>query len=239
MKISGWAVVIIALMNMSDTGGGTSLSDDCQKTYVVHRCDVPPQVDGHADPAEWSSAVSLTDFSLHWESVSAPRTGFRGLHDGSFLYFCYEAVDTNLVLWETVAEEMDVVYEDRVELFFTPDRRMAPYYCFEIDPLGRALDNSGSLGKPIDPGWNCTGLLLAGTHGPESYTVEGRIPLASLAEIGVYRPGEPMLTGLFRAEFNGTGKPRSPDMHWISWIRPDSDRPNFHIPSAFGCFVFE
>ncbi|MEY3052028.1 MAG: hypothetical protein RLY31_1813 [Bacteroidota bacterium] len=238
-----WCAAAFILPLLEKAGGHLAgeavYPEDCQKTYAVRRCDEAPQIDGHADPAEWSSALVLTDFSLPWESVTAPLTIFLALHDRDYLYFCYVVADTNLVLWNHVDEEMDIVYEDRVELFFAADRELDAYYCFEIDALGRALDNSGRLGMPIEPDWNCPGSLLKGMVREDGYTVEGRIPLASLAEMGVYRPGEPILTGLYRAEFNGTGHPRSPDMHWISWIRPDSEKPNFHIPSSFGCLVLE
>ena len=119
--------------------------NDCQKEYHVKRTSRPPVIDGEIGKSEWADAIELTDFSLHWETVPAPATSFKSVTDGENLYFVYSVADTDLVLWDEISDEMDVVMEDRVELFFAPDRSLKTYYCFEIDPLGRALDNSGSL----------------------------------------------------------------------------------------------
>ena len=26
------------------------------------------------------------------------------------------------------------------------------------------------------------------------------------------------------------------EAHWVSWVRPGTEEPDFHVPSAFGCF---
>lgn len=213
--------------------------NDCQKEYRVKMASRPPVIDGEIGQFEWADATELTDFSLHWETVPAPVTSFKSVTDGENLYFVYSVADTDLVLWDEISDEMDVVMEDRVELFFAPDRSLKTYYCFEIDPLGRALDNSGSLGQKIDPDWNCPGVVFKGAVREKGYILEGLIPLKSLQDIGVYKPGKTMLAGLYRAEFNNTGDPRAPDMHWISWIKPDAETPNFHIPSSFGCWTVD
>jgi hypothetical protein len=240
---SSYLLILLALCCMvllwSSCKREQTPGSDCQKEYRVKMTSRPPVVDGEIGPSEWADAVELADFTLHWETVPTPATSFKSVTDGENLYFSYSVTDNDLVLWEEVSDEMDVVMEDRVELFFAPDRSLKTYYCFEIDPLGRALDNSGSLGQKIDPDWDCPGAVFKGTVRENGYVLEGLIPLKSLQDIGVYTPGKIMLTGLYRAEFNNTGDPKAPDMHWISWIKPDSGTPNFHIPSSFGCWTVD
>ena len=69
------------------------------------------------------------------------------------------------------------------------------------------------------------------------YLVEGSIPLKTLGSLNLIQPGEDkrILTGLFRGEFShGAGD--TIEQRWISWVTPKSEKPDFHIPSAFGHF---
>jgi hypothetical protein len=45
-----------------------------------------------------------------------------------------------------------------------------------------------------------------------------------------------LFTGVFRADYY---KHSSSAVRWLSWIVPQSKEPDFHIPSAFGVFVFD
>jgi hypothetical protein len=48
--------------------------------------------------------------------------------------------------------------------------------------------------------------------------------------------GFSLFTGVFRADYY---KHISSAVRWLSWIVPQSKEPDFHIPSAFGVFVFD
>jgi hypothetical protein len=64
--------------------------------------------------------------------------------------------------------------------------------------------------------------------------VEGRLPLSTLRQLGVLKPDGSMRTGVFRAEFSK--KADQLDMHWISWVDPQTPFPDFHVNSVFGMF---
>ena len=61
------------------------------------------------------------------------------------------------------------------------------------------------------------------------------IPLHALEELGFppLKEGVRLRTGLFRAEFQH-GQGGAVEEGWMSWCRPDSESPDFHIPSSFG-----
>jgi hypothetical protein len=67
--------------------------------------------------------------------------------------------------------------------------------------------------------------------------IEGSIPLASLQALGMrpVMPGRRWRMGLFRADLGLQG---SDSVHWITWIVPHTDKPDFHTPSAFGELQF-
>ena len=62
--------------------------------------------------------------------------------------------------------------------------------------------------------------------------VEGSITLASLRDLDLLNNDE-LQAGLFRGECLKAGDTQS-SFSWISWVKPDSDHPDFHIPSSFG-----
>ena len=45
-----------------------------------------------------------------------------------------------------------------------------------------------------------------------------------------------LLFGLYRAEFSRKAD-GAVDEAWISWKQPDSETPDFHIPSSFGALL--
>src|SRR5690606_31780706 len=65
------------------------------------------------------------------------------------------------------------------------------------------------------------------------YWLEGAISLESLRQLGLYHDDGILKAGLFRGEYL-PGQDEKPEIRWISWIHPDSEKPDFHIPSAFG-----
>ncbi len=95
---------------------------------------------------------------------------------------------------------------------------------------------------------------VAASTSEKGYVVEGRIPLATLVELGFPRlaPGARIVCGLYRAEFSHDrsgkrvvvketihnrgrkldGPP--PLEEWMSWIDPKTPEPDFHVPSSLG-----
>jgi len=185
-------------------------------------------VDGVLDDVAWDEARVETSFSFPWQDRNAPATEFRALADDTRLYFAFVVEDDDLVIDPGDGEEA-VARGDRVELFFTPDTSLDDYICFEIDPSGRVLDYRASYYREFDFEWDLPQLDVAAARTETGYIVEGSLPLEALP---VSPKGE-ILTGVFRAEYSRrNGRP--PLAEWISWVRPDSNDPDFHIPSAFG-----
>lgn len=198
--------------------------------YPVRRCAV--------NVPDWEQAPVLCDFRFPWENRPVPATAFRALHDGGHLYFRFDCADADLVLAEGDARTR-VLGSDRVELFFAADLRLVPYYCFEMEPRGAVLAYRGRFHRQFDWDWQGPDLGLQTWLGEGRYRVEGRLPLAALRDWGVLRPGAAdLLTGVHRGEFchrsDGTVQPG-----WMTWVDPRTERPDFHVPAAFGVLELE
>jgi len=172
-----------------------------------------------------------------WQDKTAPVTEFRALYSNTYIYLSYHVQDNDLVLQKNFSKEEDVAKEDRVEIFFTTDSNLEKYYCIEIDPQGRVLDYAASFYREFDSSWNCPGLRTAASMFEGGYIVEAAIPVSTLEQLGIFSKSESSLfaAGLFRAEFDYSQNEEIVE-NWISWISPDSQTPDFHIPSAFGIF---
>jgi hypothetical protein len=153
------------------------------------------------------------------------------------LHFTFDVEDSDIVVSEDWKGESTLDGEDRVEIFFAKDAALAEYWCIEIDSRGRVHDYFAKHYRKFDSDWNCPGIKAEGSVTPTGYTVRASIPLKVLADL-LGRPivaGSEIRIGLFRAEFYGK-QPAThgeSDDNWISWVKPDSKKPDFHIPSAF------
>lgn len=173
-------------------------------------------------------------FAYPWADQPAPRTTFRAHNDGHRLHFTFEVEDADVIVSKTWNGESILDAEDRVEIFFAGDPALKKYWCIEIDPNGRVHDYHAQHYRRFDPSWNCPGLRAEGERTQAGYNVRGSIPLATLSELlghPVTR-GTEIRVGLFRAEFYGNTRGEA-DNNWISWVRPKTDAPDFHTPTAF------
>ena len=212
-------------------------------------------VNGRGDAADWSLARVEKQFFFPWKKKTpAPATEFRALCDDQHLYFTFRVHDKDLVVLDKLRDKQDVVFEDRVEMFFSPGERMQDYYCLEIDPRGRTYDYRGAYYRRFEPQWSWPGLETNGSLLPEGYVVEGRIPLSSFETLGFprLRPGAKIRCGLYRAEFSHDRSARPADPaasrhavgrqsagpppieDWMSWVDPQTREPDFHVPSSLG-----
>jgi hypothetical protein len=212
------------------------------------------QIDGLVDEPVWSGAHVEKRFVFPWKNTAAPSTEFRALCDDANLYFSFCVHDDDIVVLGELSDEQDAVFEDRVELYFSRDDQLQTYYCLEIDSRGRVFDYRGSYYRRLEPAWQLAGLETKASTREDGYVVEGRIRLASLQELGFprLRPGAKIRCGLYRAEFrpDRSGRPvdRSASIHnlgrqvegsppiesWISWVDPQTEQPDFHVPSSLG-----
>lgn len=185
----------------------------------------------------------VTDFSFPWSDKPAPKTQCRLHTTDKSLHFIFTVEDRDIVLSRAWSGETTVNGEDRVEIFFAKadDATLKNYWCLEIDPLGRVHDYHARNYRQFDSTWNCSGLLTTARRMANGYEVCGSIPLATLSQL-LDEPvgrGSKLRLGLFRAEFYGSQKATHGESadNWISWARPTSPKPDFHIPGAFRTWI--
>ena len=206
-------------------------------TYPVHKIDKGTlQITGKGTSSSWDKAIRLKAFTYPWRNEKAPETTFQALWDEDYFYFLFRAED-DAILTKTdpnLSEEREVIHSDRVEIFFKADDDMNPYYSLEMDALGRILDTEGRYYRQIDLDWTWPSghLDVIAARDEKGYWVEGKISFESLRMLGMFEKDH-LKAGLYRGEYipleNG-----QQEVKWISWIQPDSETPDFHIPSSFG-----
>lgn len=182
-------------------------------------------------PNLWAVANLLQDFRYPWNDGVPPKTHFKALHSEDTFYFRFEVEDHNLCAQVVTNEQMEVAESDRVELFFCQDEHLDPYYCLEMDYLGRLLCNSAKLHRQMDYTWNWpAGFYFQSEQTATGFSVEGAISKASLSELGLLKHHE-MRVGIFRGQYSSQ---ENQPVRWISWVDPQTPQPDFHVPSAFG-----
>lgn len=220
----------------------------CESVESVYVVKIVPEagitVDGELGEPAWGRAGTLIDFEDPWTrnlasgtAASVAETTFKAIADDKNLYFAFTCRENTPKVERMWQGKKTLNNEDRVEIYFAPDENLDPYYCVEIDPEGRVHDFAASLPRRFDESWSMPGLRTAGKKTASGYVVEGSIPLASLEALGLppARPGQSWRVGLFRADL---GKAGAGSDRWITWVRPNSEKPDFHTPSAFGVFRF-
>ena len=190
----------------------------------------------HPESLDWSTANGLVDFTFPWEERPAPHTEFRALWSDSHFHFRFDCLDYDLVLSEGKDAKETVIGSDRVEGFLTPSLDLNPYYGLEMDPRGEVLAYSVRYHRQMNWDWRCETLSLNAVIDGDRYQVEGSIPLETLRDLEVLKPGATQFyTGVYRAEFSHTA---DGGIHqgWMAWVDPKTEIPDFHVPASFGVF---
>ena len=205
------------------------------KVYEVQHVTADFEITGRGDHATWDKSGLLTDFTLPWNQELAQPTSFRALWSDQYYYFLYHVVDLDIVAPSEARDEVNVLPSDRIEIFFKVNDAMDPYYCLEMDSKGRVLDYEGRFyrNSNFEWDWPAEEIDVKAQLTPDGYSVEGKISLKSLRELGIINPDESLSAGLFRGDYFHVNAGKT-SVRWISWVIPDSSKPDFHIPSAFG-----
>lgn len=210
------------------------------KTYPIHK--INPnllQINGNTSHYLWEKAAVLKDFSSPWHCEDNEDIEFRALHDGEKLYLSYRVYDVSLHIESNDNSKKSIDESDRVELFMRADEHLNPYYCLEIDPLGRVQDFMARPNHQFDFSWNWPkeDIVITSNISPEWFTVELSLTIASLQRYNLIQNGR-MEAGIYRAKYtqlpNGQFEPI-----WITWVDPGTETPNFHTAASFGVFTFE
>ena len=208
--------------------------------YQVNKTAQPLRLDGKGSDSGWKQAELLTDFRFPWQNRPAPPTKFRALWDSDYLYFQFVVEDEDVVMWEGEDQDASVLGSDRVELFFSVNKELNPYYSLEMDPRAWVFSSKGVYHRKIDRNWSWEGLETFSSLTDDGYILEGRMPMESLEKLNLWQDPQKreLRVGVFRAEFDHL--PGGEVKHnWMSWITPDSPTPDFHIPSAFGKWILK
>jgi hypothetical protein len=105
----------------------------------------------------WENAPELKKFIYPWSSGKPPGLTFRALWDEMRFYFRFDAEATDVLTYVNTNHKMEVVHSDRVEIFFCSDEKLDPYYCLEMDPLGRVLDYRTRYYRQFEYDWQWPG----------------------------------------------------------------------------------
>lgn len=182
-------------------------------------------INGSVEEKEWLESFKITKFKSPWQECEIPQTGFYICSDKTFLYFAFKVTDENIIV--IPGKEDNVALGDRVEIFFSKDRKLSKYYCLEISPCRNILDYKASFYRFFDNKWDCSDLLVKTSVSEKGYEVECRLPLSSLNI-----KDECFYMGVYRADFDRQGQEEVSAL-WLTWIDPLLEQPDFHIPSSF------
>lgn len=201
--------------------------------YNIHHTDKVPSLVDNADETIWEKAEVLTDFVYPWNKEVPPATEFRALWDKDAIYFRFNVVDDDIQLSNDPDKDAAVLASDRVELFFSTGKELKPYYTMEIDSAGRVFDAQANFYRQIDADWNWKSLKTHGQNTKDGYTVIGKVDLSELDNLNLLLGDNKreLMCAILRGEFS-QGEPQM--RKWISWVNPKTDKPDFHIPAAFG-----
>lgn len=206
-----------------------------QEYHVISASGSMIRPDGTKDEKAWADAKEIRSFSNPWNKEVSPETSLSMLRDEKYLYFFFDVSDDEVVTAPGFQQERDIEKGDRVELFFSKDKDMRKYYCFEIDPEGRTLAYAAQHYRKMDFDWDApAGFEVAARPRPGGYTVEGAIPLEFLEGL---KNGETVFFGAYRAEFSREDNKLVEN--WLTWVDPGTASPDFHVPASLGKLIIK
>jgi hypothetical protein len=129
---------------------------------------------------------------------------------------------------------------DRVEVFFAKDPDLEDYYCIEMAPNGKILDYTAFYYRQFNNSWDFPKITVEARVNDGGYTIEGKIPLQVHKDLGILKENKPscFLMGVYRGEFSHSDSGNIKE-EWISWIKPNTEEPDFHVPSSFASLCIE
>ena len=238
-KITVYIILILCFLSCTNAKHSSPVVAKAEGSsyHLAHIGTRKINVDGIEDNS-WKQATTLTNLLAHWNDNFELQTKFKAVHDESALYFYFNVEDDDIFLEQNFEdEESNAVRSDRVELFLRHPTNVNPYFSFEMDASGRLFDSKGIFDGPIDESWNIDRELFHfETELSETgYVVEGVIQKSVLRELGLISTTGTIAVGVYRGNYHSD----SSTIEWISWIKPESEKPKFHIPSSFGTFIFD
>ena len=213
-----------------------SCSESSGSSYEVKRMDQTNSLVADLQAIDWSNSNLLTDLISPWREAPS-NTTFQALWDDHYFYFKFEVLEDNILIYREKDLEEEVVGSERVEIFFRQDEELNPYYCLEMDASGRVFDYKAAHYREFEREWSWPKdqLIVEASQSNGGYTVTGKISLESLEELGLLKDNK-LQAGLFRGRCLQAGGGDA-TFHWISWVHPETEQPDFHVASSFGELV--
>lgn len=209
------------------------LLTSCAAPRISHRgehLEIPHgtvTIDGSA--ADWGDERQLTTLTSAHDHTTLDGTRVALCYDNTKLYFLFEVADANIVTRE-IENERQMFDHDRVEIFFSSDRKMSFYCGAEIAEAG-VLDHGRDASGKSSMNWNFKTLEYKVARTESGYVTEGSFDLAELRELNLIGRNGRIYIGIFRGDNPADGS----KYRWLSWVVADKlTRPNFHHPYSQG-----
>lgn len=205
--------------------------------YVLTRTNDKITIDGEFSEKAWTKTNVISGFVYPWNPDKAQPITFRAMYNENSLFLAYQMVDDVVIAPDYVSGEQDLIEQDRVEIYIGADNTMDKYFCIEMDVKGRKLDYMGRFHRQFDFSWEFNDVKHKGSYTADGYQVEAAISLKALDDLGVIKDGV-FYAGVYRADFHYG--PDSSVVHvYSSWLDPQVDEPDFHVPASLGVFHLE
>jgi uncharacterized protein (DUF362 family) len=206
---------------------------DARPELVAAHASTPITIDGAATEDAWKGAQPVS-FTTDYAGNTTPiKTTVRALWgDALYLAIDLENAGFNVDASKPIDVERTKLYEeDCAEIFLAPDAKNREHY-FEIElgPRGHFFDiDVDHAKKTSDTAWSAK-LTIASRADEAAHVAHLEVAVRAPEIIAALAPNARLPLGLFRIE----GK--SPHTY-LAWSPTRTERPNFHVPSAFGTLV--
>ncbi len=225
---------------------------------TVPRTDVAPVLDGDLSDPCWQQGYVVDDFVLtagEPEDTPTQPTVCRLLYDDTHLFISFQCKESDIENIKAECErfdDLDILYDDRVEVFLDLNHDHRFYYEMMVNPAGIQFDQTGynrlqgSKTCDFDPGWNAFWRAKTAVAETE-WTAEIAIDLTTFG-VEELMPGMSWGLNLARVrqpdiEEGGEFFKRKPRgaAEYSAWaLTEDTIREsisNFHAPVHFGDMV--
>jgi alpha-galactosidase len=190
-------------------------------------------LDAEGFPTDWSSTTPIA-FCNDWQGRNADphrETEARILWSPDQLFLQFRARYRILYTFPNTNSRQDELWDrDVAEVFLQPPHQSGRNYAeFEISPNGDWLDLAIENGKLRHLHSNLKSRVTV--HADQnSWNAELALPILVIDPH--FDPHHAWRVNFFRIE--GV----EPDRFYSSWKPTNTDRPNFHVPEAFGALNF-
>jgi uncharacterized protein (DUF362 family) len=216
----------------------TQIATTAQRVHAAPLRDESITIDGDGNDAPWKRATPAS-WETDWagdETGIPTRARFVWTKGALYALFELEEAGLNVDTNKPVGVERPKLYvEDCVELFVAPDPKLpSHYYEVEVGPFGHFFDlevyrtlTGGP--KKEDAGWSSEA-TIATRRDAAKKTATIEFVIRAPAIVRALAPSVQLPVGIFRME---GASPR----HYLAWSPTKTQKPNFHVPAAFGMLV--